>query len=80
MTMISSGPSSWPSTMKLRPVSYQFCSLLPQSGRDESLSHHDLSRFERRAQAGQLADLLNELAASPDAERARLRGALPQAY
>ncbi|MFL6216332.1 MAG: glycosyltransferase family 4 protein [Blastocatellia bacterium] len=51
-----------------------------QSGRDESLNHHDLSRFERRAQAGQLADLLNELAASPDAERARLRGALPQAY
>ncbi|HKP10675.1 MAG TPA: glycosyltransferase, partial [Blastocatellia bacterium] len=51
-----------------------------RAGRHESLNNGDLSRFERRAQAGQLAGLLNELAAQPDAERARLRGALRQSY
>jgi glycosyltransferase involved in cell wall biosynthesis len=44
-----------------------------QSGSDERLNNHDLSRFERQAQAGQLARLLDELAAQPAAERATAR-------
>jgi glycosyltransferase involved in cell wall biosynthesis len=47
---------------------------------NERLNDADLSRFERRAQAGQLAALLDELVARPDAELARPRGALQQTY
>jgi hypothetical protein len=47
---------------------------------DERLNDGDLSRFERRAQAGQLAGLLDELVAQPATNRAQLHSALQQTY
>jgi glycosyltransferase involved in cell wall biosynthesis len=51
-----------------------------QSGDDAAPSDSDLSRYERKPQAGQLASLLDELATPPRAEGERLRSAWPQTY
>ncbi len=51
-----------------------------QAGDEAAPNDADLSRYERRAQAGQLASLLNELAMPARTEGNALHHAAPQAY